>query len=141
MLIVEDKPILNKKYYTNRMEHQKLFTVLGWVVFASLGLAIVRQLAEQKTIDDYFFFGASDSAEAFANPATANLNVREPYVLLDNVLVREKSENLTAKSCYEKDFMAQTEKTGNFIQRTNNYRHALPDSCSAPLTEFVNSIY
>lgn len=127
-----------KKYYTNRMEHEKLFTVLGWLVFASLGLAIVRQIAEQKTIDEYFFF-----RESFANPAEANLNVREPYVLLENVLVRDRSkaENLTAKSCYDKDFMAQTEKTGNFIQRTNNFRHALPDSCSAPLTEFVNSIY
>jgi hypothetical protein len=121
------------------MEHEKLFTVLGWLVFASLGLAIMRQIAEQKIIDEYFFFGA----ESFANPAQANLNVREPYVLLENVLLRDgsKPENLTAKSCYDKDFMAQTEKTGNFIQRTNNFRHALPDSCSAPMTEFVNSIY
>ena len=74
--------LILKKYYTNRMEHEKLFTVLGWLVFASLGLAIVRQIAEQKTIDEYFFF-----REGFANPAEANLNVREPYVLLENVLV------------------------------------------------------
>lgn len=49
--------------------------------------------------------------------------------------------NLTAKSCYANDFIAQTQKTGNYIQRTNNFKHARPDSCTSPLTEFVNSVY
>lgn len=53
----------------------------------------------------------------------------------------QSADTLTAKTCYEKDFLAQTAKTGNYIQRTNNYRHGAPDNCSAPLTEFVGSFY
>jgi hypothetical protein len=49
--------------------------------------------------------------------------------------------DLTASSCFANDFLAQTEKTGNFLQRTNNIRQARPDSCSAPRTELVNAFY
>jgi len=67
---------------------------------------------------------------------------KAPYTLLNDVLARKESAGtLTAKTCYQKDFLAQTEKTGNFIQRTNNYRHGAPDNCTAPLTEFVDSFY
>ena len=65
----------------------------------------------------------SVQAEGFANPDSENRQLG----------------TLTAQSCFEKDFMAQSSKTGNFIQRTNNFRHEEPDNCSAPLTEFVRA--
>ena len=140
---------------------------LGWIVLASLTLAIARQLSEQRTI--YFLpdsFGTlfsrkgwdGGASEGFANednvkgrvdktgdviPADASLeNPRQPYALLNGVLPEKTDKGtLTAKTCYEKDFLAKSNKVGNYIQRTNNFRHAAPDSCSTPLTELVDSFY
>jgi hypothetical protein len=116
---------------------EKTLTVLGWFVLASLSLAIARQLSEQKTI----FWN-----EGFiGSPADSTLNKpRDSYALLiDSMPIKAESKagNLTAKACYETDFIAQNQRTGNFEQVTNNFKHKGPDSCSAPLTEMVNTIY
>jgi hypothetical protein len=71
-------------------------------------------------------------------------NVSSSSLLL-NPPLSEKEKNkqgyLTSKSCYDTDFYRHTDKVGNYIQRTNNFRHGYPDSCSSPLTEFVDSFY
>ena len=133
---------------------EKVVTVLGWFVLATLALAIARQLSEQisdeKSMSIFYdsfkgSYGLAGSTnmllENFTslNPADASLNARNPYNLLD--IPAKATGDLTAKTCYEKDFLSQSQKTGNYIQRTNNFRHAGPDSCSAPLTEFVDSFY
>jgi hypothetical protein len=148
---------------------EKIIQYLGWAVLALLALAIARQLAEQRTIyllPDSFgtlfsrhgwdrglleaFTGAqADSVKGRVDttgvviPADATLNApTQPYALLNGVLPEKLDKGtLTAKTCYDKDFLAQSNKVGNYIQRTNNFRHAAPDSCSAPLTELVNSFY
>ena len=114
---------------------EKTLTVLGWFVLASLALAIARQLSEQKTL--FWPEGFTGS------PAAASLNNKDPYALLiDSMPVKAKSQtgNLTAKACYETDYIAQNQRTGNYEQLTNNFKHKGPDSCSAPL-EMVNTIY
>ena len=125
--------------------------------------AIARQLSEQKQLNlSPSMYGASWNRlgsshrllERFTNgsedmisgkPDSDQFNpayTKAPYTLLNDVLARKESAGtLTAKTCYQKDFLAQTDKTGNFIQRTNNYRHGAPDNCTAPLTEFVDSFY
>lgn len=116
---------------------EKTLTVLGWFVLASLALAIARQLSEQRTL--FWPEGFTGS------PADATLNKpRDPYALLiDSMPVKAKSQagNLTAKTCYETDYIAQNQRTGNYEQVTNNFKHKGPDSCTAPLTEMVNTIY
>ena len=117
---------------------EKTLTVLGWFVLASLALAIARQLSEQKTL-----FWNEGFATYSGTPADFTRK-RDPYALLiDSMPVHQKSKagNLTAKTCYETDYIAQNQRTGNFEQLTNNFRHKGPDSCSAPLTEMVNTIY
>ena len=123
----------------------KVFTVLGWFVLATLALAIARQLSEQKMIDESIFAPAS-LTERFVNlnPADLEKNPRDPYALLGGAMpvnTVSKTGELTAQSCYETDFLAQHQKTGNFSQTTNNFKHKGPDSCSSPKTEFVNTIY
>jgi len=110
---------------------EKVFTVLGWLVLATLSMAIARQLSEQKFIV---------WNEGFLNPADANLNARKPYSLLDTPTKPASLGSMTSKECYEADFMAQNERTGNYSQTTNNFKHKGPDSCSTNL-EMVNSIY
>lgn len=145
----------------------KILTVLGWFVMITLMGAIARQLSEQKQINltpsiygaswnrlgsshrllERFTNGSEPDSDQF-NPvveqpfAMRPAESKAPYTLLNDVLARKESAGtLTAKTCYQKDFLAQTDKTGNFIQRTNNYRHGAPDNCTAPLTEFVDSFY
>ena len=77
------------------------------------------------------------------NPANASLEKPlDNYALLSDVLPSKKVDGtLTAQTCYNTDYYRHTDRTGNYIQRTNNFRHNRPDSCSAERTELVNSFY
>ena len=99
-----------------------IFVILGWIVMTTLALAIARQLSEQQLV---YHPGL---LEGFSSPRTIE---ESPG----------KNKTLTAKSCYEADFMSHTQIGGDYTQRTNNFKHAKPDNCSAPLTEFVNKFY
>lgn len=152
------------------MNTEKTITVLSWFVMATLALAIARQLSEQHELNVFptsygapsynrqgwnksLWEGFTDSYDGVkgvddatevssGNPADSSLaNMRTPYSLLSGVPSEGRISGLTAKSCYEKDFMSKTNKTGNFLQRTNNFKHNGPDSCSAPLTEMVGGFY
>lgn len=69
-------------------------------------------------------------------------NRDKPYILLaDSLEPKNYYGMLNAKRCYEGDFQTRIEKVGSYNQMTNNYRHMDPESCSAPLTEFVSSYY
>ena len=79
-----------------------------------------------------------------SGPANASLNEpRKPYNLLQNLppAPRGSISCLTAACCSESDFEQRTNQTGNFLQRTNNYKREFPDSCSAPLTELNLAFY
>lgn len=69
---------------------------------------------------------------------------REPYSLLGSVLRLNPSGNvscLTNKCCPETDFESRTNQTGNYVQRTNNYKREYPDNCSGPFKELTLSFY
>lgn len=71
-------------------------------------------------------------------------NQRQPYHLLRGVLPdaeKDKLNFLSAQTCYETDFQKRFEPVHNYLQRTNNYKRAAPDSCSSPMTQFVTSFY
>jgi len=122
-----------------QIDMEKVLTVLGWFVMASLALAIARQLSEQKNLGP---FAAYQAYEGYANPQQADKKPVANYTLLaDEFAPAAAPGMLTAKTCYEADFEAATEKTGNYIQRTNNFKHGIPDSCSSQRTEMVNSFY
>jgi hypothetical protein len=65
---------------------------------------------------------------------------RAPYALL-NLPTTTNPTVLTAQECHEADFATRLEKTGNFRQMTNNYRHGDPDSCSGWTEELNMAIY
>lgn len=79
-----------------------------------------------------------------SGPADASLKQpREPYNLLKELPAapRGSISCLNAACCSETDFEQRTNQTGNFLQRTNNYKRDFPDSCSAPLTELNLAFY
>ena len=49
--------------------------------------------------------------------------------------------NNSAGSCAAADTARQAELGGQFVQRTNNYKHEYPDHCSSLLSEFVGAFY
>jgi len=126
---------------------ERVFTVLGWFVLLTLILGIARQLSSQPTI--YQFpdsFGSEFSEHGWDKGLVENFSpalTTSSYSLLqDSQKVKNDGPgNLTAQTCYQADFLAQTQKTGNYIQRTNNFKHAHPDSCTAPLTQLENAFY
>ena len=79
-----------------------------------------------------------------SGPAPRKINSGEPYTLLEalpttNQAVPHYGEN--ALSCHAKDYWRTHERTGNYSQMTNNYKHDYPDSCSSARGEFVLSFY
>jgi hypothetical protein len=46
-----------------------------------------------------------------------------------------------SQTCFESDFQARLERTGNYRQLTNNYKRGDPDSCSAPLQDTAMGYY
>lgn len=69
----------------------------------------------------------------------------EPYQLLNDELPSvgppEHISCVNSRSCYAGDFSRLLEKTGNYRQMTNNYKHGYPDSCSAPIQELTMAFY
>ena len=145
---------------------EKVFTFLGWLAMITLVLAIARQLSERRNIyflpDSWGRYFASYGQENFADAPSSMSGVKgvvektdlltsgmpgeagapTSYTPLADVLKTKGTEGaMTAGSCFQKDFMGQTEKVGNYLQRTNNFRHGTPDNCSAPRTELVDAIY
>jgi hypothetical protein len=63
-------------------------------------------------------------------------------LLLQDILPSQPGlSGMGAMDCAAADTSRQGELGGQYVQRTNNYRRDYPDTCSAPLTEFVGSVY
>jgi hypothetical protein len=66
------------------------------------------------------------------------------YELLDDVLKPTESTQVavgpTAAKCYGIDYGHSLEKS-SYAQRTNNYQHKRPDSCSAPNQDLILGFY
>lgn len=128
--------------------------VVGWLVF-SLALALFIQsrdyygsnpiLRPRLEVKEPFQSGAgpSDNAEATPGLSPGSPDLAAPkkaFALLDRELT-EKPMILSAQRCHEADFLTRLEKTGNFRQMTNNYRHDDPDSCNGWTEELNLGIY
>jgi hypothetical protein len=47
----------------------------------------------------------------------------------------------TSQECYKVDWARGLERAGSYAQRTNNFIHGYPDSCSAPRHELILDYY
>ena len=148
-----------KSHHYCRMASKEITSLLviigiGFLVFVLLNQhadCIVRNRIEMKEpFEDTPqppVTGVVDEMRSATAPAPAPADIdnqRQPYHLLRGVLpdaTTDAPSNLSAERCYDGDYMNRLEKTQNFAQHTNNYKRATPDSCSAPLSVFVNSFY
>jgi len=81
--------------------------------------------------------------EPFQNPLGASASADASYLLLTDFLPAATSPPLppTSQRCWEEDFQKRLEKGGSLKQMTNNYKRAVPDSCSAPLHDLTTTFY
>ena len=78
------------------------------------------------------------------SPAPAALKQpRKPYNLLEDLppAPRGSLSCLKASCCAETDFEWRTNQTGNYLQRTNNYKREFPDNCTGPRQELTLAFY
>lgn len=81
------------------------------------------------------------------NAAPSRTGMKGPYKsydLLDDWLQGLPEPRVaggpTAARCYKVDYAPELE-IGSYAQRTNNYLHKYPDSCSAPYRELILDFY
>ena len=112
-----------------------------------LGLATLNLLGDPRFKEEGF---ANQNSYSFIDPKMGNpellsTNENQPYHLYDSEIDNTRPYNvlgtLTQQKCYEQDGHRLPEKLQDYSQRTNNYVHTYPDSCSAPFKELVGSFY
>jgi len=134
---------------------KELFTVLAVVGIAFLLMVIASQTSE--TVVRQRINVKEPFSDASGTPITGMVEMdaisgspadiqdqRQPYHLLRGVLPDAEKDTvgvLNAQGCYDVDFQKRFQPVHNYLQRTNNYKRAGPDSCSSPMTQFVNSFY
>jgi len=127
------------------------------LAFALATIVILMAYQIRMTTSDYLGFGV----EGFTNTNTNSVRDSDTSVLEGNggnepELAQIQQglplsdflepagtgpSNLGADACARIDSARQTELDGQYVQRTNNYRHDNPDNCSSPLSEFVGAFY
>ena len=76
-------------------------------------------------------------------PGIYNSNQSKSFDLLENPGYPEPrvAKGPTSERCYKSDWESSKELTGSYEQITNNYKHALPESCSAPNHDLILNFY
>ena len=127
-------------------------------VLAIVGLIFVGIAALKFLGDPRFKHPAPQKKEGFVNPDKVdpvgadtrtflNPDVKKegPAHLLNPTIESTRPYNefgtLTQQQCYEQDGNRLADLLSDYNQRTNNYKHTYPDSCSAPFKELNGACY
>ena len=117
---------------------------MSWLVIVALlliGLTwlYTRAMARgMESFSDYFATGVTGGPDG-VEPELAN--IRTGPLLENTMTVQAGLTGLTAGGCYVQNRANELQLGGQYAQRTNNYQRDYPDNCSAPLSEFVGSMY
>jgi hypothetical protein len=89
--------------------------------------------------------GAEEKQQVLDSAAPYEAGIGKPFKSYD-LLPGGKPEprvarGPTSQSCYGVDYQRALERAGSYAQRTNNYIHGYPDSCSAPNHDLVLDFY
>jgi hypothetical protein len=127
--------------------------IVALIVIAMTGMYAVAMRSAASWYAIRLPFGVGP--EAFANyigtegkgpdgvePEIARFAIVGEQGLLTGVVPIEAGlTHYTAQRVAEIDQTREMEVGGQYVQRTNNYRHQYPDNWTAPLSEMVGSIY
>jgi hypothetical protein len=113
-------------------------TLLYWMQLDRISTGTRRSARVSESYIDYIT--ALEGPDSFL-PNAGAFPEGPQVALKDYKKVKTGLTSMTAMSCAETDTARQGELGGQYVQRTNNYRRDYPDNCSAPLSEFVGSVY
>lgn len=117
--------------------------VLVTIILAALTALYIMQMNQGRRMEhfaDYIDSSVTGGPDG-VNMELAAFPEGQQALLKDHLKPSVGLSSLTASSCAAQDRARQMEVGGQYVQRTNNYRRDYPDNCSAPLTEFVDSMY
>jgi hypothetical protein len=77
----------------------------------------------------------------FQDPSTEKLVASAGLPAMSEPEALANWGKMTSERCFRADIGESLKKTRNYLQRTNNYIHIHPDSCSAPNHEFIGTFY
>jgi hypothetical protein len=117
-------------------------TLLYWVKmgFNFNGKYVVQPYGMTEAYIDYITALEGSPPDAFL-PDAGVFPDGQQVALKDFLKVKSGLTLTSAVSCSKADAARQGELGGQYVQRTNNYKRDYPDNCSAPLSEFVGSVY
>lgn len=121
------------------------------IVIVAIGYSLRKPYEGFDSIpSSYFVPGVTPGGyyeDSVLSPAAAMNIGAEKLVMSAALPAMDRSEaernwgKMTSETCYRSDIGESLKKTRNYLQRTNNYEHVYPDSCSAPNHEFVGTFY
>lgn len=124
----------------------QLYEALGLMILILIGVAAVKFLGTKET--EGFESPAQDKepqGTKGASRLSPDINEDGPaHILKDKIEISRPYNEvgmLTQQQCFEQDGNRIPEILGDYNQRTNNYVHTYPDSCSAPYKELVGAFY
>ena len=124
--------------------------ILGIIVLILIGLAALKYLGDPRfktVISEAFESSSPTDPEPYTKVSQLSPDIHDvgpANILKDSIEVTRPFNvvgTLTQQQCYEQDGNRIPERLGDYTQRTNNYVHTYPDSCSAPFKELVGSFY
>lgn len=125
-----------------------LFTVVAIIVLALTALYVLRMSRAGPILPGFpaeFFrdyIGVGVASARTPDGVVPDLALLGQGVLLEDKLAFNPGLTAyTAADVADIDTTRQMELGGQYVQRTNNYRREYPDNSSAPLSEFVGSVY
>lgn len=127
----------------------KLYEILGIFILILLGVAALKFLGDPRFKYYEGFANENSNKEPVEvsekSKLSPDINEQGPAHLLKDKIPITRPLNtfgtLTQQQCFEQDGHRIPEILGDYNQRTNNYIHTYPDSCSAPFKELVGSFY
>ena len=117
----------------------RIAETLAIIAFIVIGLTALNVLGPQ-------FEGFENPQDSVGrSKLSPDVVEQDPAHLLKDTIEITRPLNefgtLTQQKCFEHDGHRLPEVLGSYLQRTNNYVHTYPDSCSAPFKELVGSFY
>ena len=129
----------------------KLYEIAGIIFLILIGLTALKFLGDArfKYSEGFESAAALDKKDPTgiidSSRLSPDTNEEGPaHILKDKIAVTRPFNEvgtLTQQRCYEQDGHRIPEVLGDYNQRTNNYVHTYPDSCSSPFKELVGSFY
>ncbi len=118
-----------------------LFTVIIYFVQKPTPVTAKKHIIRHATYDAVI--SGEPPGTSYGNaPLTGDLAVADVLIKQNPAKPgQEQIGHIDAQKCYEMDFMSQNNRTGNYAQVTNNYKHSYPDSCTGTRQEMIGSFY